>query len=58
MAIATLGFTLFLALYGSYVSLAYRQCEIINVGSINSFREIFGFISSRLLSERRKQCEY
>ena len=28
------------------------------VGSINSFRGIFEFISSKLLSERRKQCEH
>ena len=28
------------------------------VGSINSFRRIFEFISSKLLSERRKQCEH
>ena len=28
------------------------------VGSINSFRGIFEFISSKLLSERRKQCKH
>ena len=27
-------------------------------GSINSFRGIFEFISSRLLSEKREQCEH